>query len=173
MPITTGTATISDNRILPILVTSPILISHRPNTLQISILFILFHASHAFVGLHIRVHFDNFSAKWDEWYSGKDFNDGRLSYVYHHSVRKLKISDLIVLHRRQMTDNSASNQSESRRSDRHSSDKSNQAAANNYELVGVPFILQCESFRSCTHVYGHIVEQAMRYASIDEVAATD
>jgi hypothetical protein len=33
------------------------------------------------------------------------------------------------------------------------------------ELAGVPFMVQCESFRSCAHAYTHLVEQAMRYAT--------
>ena len=33
------------------------------------------------------------------------------------------------------------------------------------QLLGLPFVLQCESYRPLEHVYRHLVEQAMRYAS--------
>jgi hypothetical protein len=35
-------------------------------------------------GLHLRVHFDNFSSKWDEWFGPKDFTQG--SHSFFHSI---------------------------------------------------------------------------------------
>lgn len=38
-----------------------------------------------------------------------------------------------------------------------------------FDIVGVPFLVQCENFRSCLHLYRHVVEQALRFASPAEI----
>lgn len=122
------------------------------------------------VGPHLRVHFDNFSHKWDEWFGPKDFGAGRLAPIYTNSQRKLKIFDVLVTHRRTFKSHSSSSlgsqsplKSSSTQADSNRSLRSGVKTC--YEVSGVPFTVQCESFRSCENFLSHVVEQAMRYAS--------
>jgi hypothetical protein len=39
------------------------------------------------------------------------------------------------------------------------------------DIFGFPFIFQVESFRSCEHVYRHLVEQSLRYLTEEELVA--
>jgi hypothetical protein len=38
------------------------------------------------------------------------------------------------------------------------------------DIFGFPFIFQVESFRSCEHVFRHLVEQSLRYLTEEELA---
>lgn len=117
------------------------------------------------VGWHLRIHFDNFSEKWDEWYSKADFEDGRIARVYTNSPRKLKIVDVLVVQRALSL----------KHDDHHTpapdpgSPDSNQEISNllNVKIFGYPIILQCESYRSCEHLYRLVCEQSLRYLGSD------
>ena len=100
--------------------------------------------SHSRNEVYVRIHFDNFSSLWDDWLSEEDFVKGRISRVYAHSVRKIKLLDLNLVHRRI---------------------KSSGAV----ELFGAPFVIQCESVRSCKHALRIITEQATRYMTKTEL----
>lgn len=65
--------------------------------------------------------------------------------MYSHTQRRLKVHDVVVLNRLE--------------------------GSGRLDLVGIPFLIQCENFRSCTHLYRHVVEQALRFATPDEVEA--
>jgi hypothetical protein len=112
-------------------------------------------------GLHIRVHFDNYSAKWDEWLSARDFANGRVQPVYTHTTRKTQIYHLTVYHRRIKDVPTLISNS--------SLDPKKQATDSGIDLVGVPFIVPVEPWRSCEHLYRHVVEQAFRFASTEEI----
>jgi hypothetical protein len=47
----------------------------------------------------VRVHFDNFSTKWDEMYSIDHFKEGRVRPVYSHASPRAKPTELLVHHR--------------------------------------------------------------------------
>ena len=100
--------------------------------------------------------------------------------MYTNTLRKLKVLDVLVTHRRVYKTQTPSPSSvliASAREDntaitnQQSSPLSGAVGSivTNYEVAGVPFTLQCESFRSCGHFYSHIVEQAMRYATPTEM----
>jgi hypothetical protein len=48
----------------------------------------------------LRIHFDNFSPYWDEWYDQADFAKGCLAPLYSRAGRKLKIYDIQLIQRR-------------------------------------------------------------------------
>ena len=99
---------------------------------------------------------------------------GRLMPVYTTSQRKLKVIDVLVSHRRSYKTHAAGGRSPAKptiiQPGQALASRSHEAATvMNYEVAGVPFTLQCESFRSCGHFYTHLVEQAMRYATPAEM----
>jgi hypothetical protein len=47
----------------------------------------------------VSVHFDNFSAKWDETYSIRDFQEGNIQSLFSHATPKAKPTELLVYHR--------------------------------------------------------------------------
>ncbi|GAX27128.1 hypothetical protein FisN_13Lh324 [Fistulifera solaris] len=47
----------------------------------------------------VSVHFDNFSSKWDETYSIRDFQEGNIQSLFSHATPKTKPTDLLVYHR--------------------------------------------------------------------------
>jgi ubiquitin C-terminal hydrolase len=96
---------------------------------------------------YARIHFDNFSSLWDEWISEEDFRNGRLSRIYSHSERKIKLEEISVVHRRIQTDSTG------------------KAIV---ELFGAPYVLQCESVRSCRHALRLLEEQSTRYLNREE-----
>lgn len=95
---------------------------------------------------YVRIHFDNFSPLWDEWISEEDFLKGRISRVYSHSERKIKLLEISVVHRRLVNDNRQP-----------------------IELFGVPSALICESVRSCRHALRVLIEQSLRYMTEEEL----
>jgi hypothetical protein len=119
-------------------------------------------------GLHVRIHFDNYSPKWDEWLSARDFANGRIQPVYTHTARKTQIYHLTVYHRRMRDPNA--NPTTTRESVKGSTEPKQPASSEPViDLVGVPFIIPIEPWRSCEHLYRHIVEQAFRFASTEEM----
>jgi Ubiquitin carboxyl-terminal hydrolase len=114
------------------------------------------------VGWNIRVHFDSFSDKWDEWFSSADFEAGRVSPIYSFSHRKLKVIGVVVVQRQITLRNQGSGSV--------GSDTSNQEVLN-VKVFGYPIVLHCESFRSCEHVHRLIAEQSMRYAQPGQLKA--
>ena len=111
------------------------------------------------IGWHLRIHFDNFSGKWDEWYSAADFEFGKVARVYTYSTRRLKVVDVIVVQRQITLRNSTVTPTGSPASHEASAPK-----VLNVKVFGYPIVLQCESFRSCEHVHRIIAEQSIRYA---------
>jgi Ubiquitin carboxyl-terminal hydrolase len=107
------------------------------------------------VGWNIRIHFDSFSDKWDEWFSSSDFDAGRVSPIYSFSSRKLKVIGVVVVQRQITLRNQGPGSA--------GSDTSNQDVLN-VKVFGYPIVLHCESFRSCEHVHRLVAEQSMRYA---------
>jgi hypothetical protein len=50
-------------------------------------------------GYSVRIHFDNFSCVWDEWYDQHDFEYGSIAPIYSKSQRKVKILNFHVIQR--------------------------------------------------------------------------
>jgi hypothetical protein len=80
-----------------------------------------------------------------------DDEAGRLVPLYTNSARKLKVLDLIVINRLLPAEREGSRLSD-------------------IDIFGFPFIFQVESFRSCEHVFRHLVEQSLRYLTEEELA---
>ena len=87
----------------------------------------------------VRVHFDNFSTKWDELYTIEHFIEGKVRPLYSHSSRRAKPTEFIVHHR--YTDNT------SRLSN----------------LFGQSFYVQCQNEWSTARAGAHILAQATRF----------
>jgi hypothetical protein len=49
--------------------------------------------------IKVRIHFDNFSSKWDEMYTIEHFNEGRVRPLYSHAAPRLRPTEFIVHHR--------------------------------------------------------------------------
>jgi ubiquitin C-terminal hydrolase len=47
----------------------------------------------------VRIHFDNFSSKWDEMYTIDHFNEGRVRPLYSHASPRAKPTEFVVHHR--------------------------------------------------------------------------
>jgi hypothetical protein len=78
-------------------------------------------------------------------------SSGRLVPLYTNSNRKLKVLDLVVINRSFPSSSVPS------------------TGSPEMEIFGFPFMFQVESFRSCEHVYRHLVEQSLRYLSPEEL----
>ena len=50
-------------------------------------------------GYSVRIHFDNFSSNWDEWFDQNDFENGCIAPIYSKSQRKVKILNFHVIQR--------------------------------------------------------------------------
>lgn len=87
----------------------------------------------------VRVHFDNFSTKWDELYTIEHFTDGKVRPLYSHSTRRAKPTEFIVHHR--FTDNTT-------------------RLSN---LFGQSFYVQCQNEWSTARAGAHILSQATRF----------
>jgi hypothetical protein len=131
----------------------------------------------------LRVHFDCYSAVWDEWFTQEDLS--RLAPIYTKTQRKLKIFDLQIVQRRlnyYWKDSMQVVQSESRSSrglnsasisdsncnnqiQTNAGTSLDQCAIGKIDLLESPWVVQCESFRSVDHAYQHIVEQSLRFLS--------
>jgi rubredoxin len=87
----------------------------------------------------VRVHFDNFSTKWDELYTINHFREGKVRPLYSHSSRRAKPTEFFVHHR--FTDNST-------------------RLSN---LFGQSFYVQCQNEWSTARAGAHILAQATRF----------
>jgi hypothetical protein len=87
----------------------------------------------------VRVHFDNFSTKWDELYTINHFKEGKVRPLYSHSSRRTKPTEFIVHHR--FTDNTT-------------------RLSN---LFGQSFYIQCQNEWSTARAGAHILAQATRF----------
>jgi rubredoxin len=87
----------------------------------------------------VRIHFDNFSAKWDEMYSIEHFTEGRVRPLYSHAAPRVKPTEFIVHHR--YTDR----------------------ATRLSNLFGQSFYVQCHNEWSTARAGAQILSQASRY----------
>jgi hypothetical protein len=87
----------------------------------------------------VRVHFDNFSPKWDEMYSIEHFKKGRVNPLYSHATPKKKPAEFMVHHR--YTD----------RSTGHT------------VVFGQSFYVQCPNEWSNARAGAHILAQVARF----------
>lgn len=87
----------------------------------------------------VRVHFDNFSTKWDELYTINHFKEGKVRPLYSHSSRRTKPTEFVVHHR--FTDN-------------------NTKLSN---LFGQSFYVQCQNEWTTARAGAHILAQATRF----------
>lgn len=88
----------------------------------------------------VKIHFDNFSAKWDEVYSIDQFRRGRVCPLYSHAAPRPRPTEFIVHHR--------------------SADK---ASGGRPYLFGQSFYLQCHNEWSTARAGAHILAQASRF----------
>jgi len=90
----------------------------------------------------VRVHFDNFSSKWDEWYAFRDFQKNQVRPLYSHATPRSKPTEVIVHHR-------------------HGSSRSSGDGSST--LFGHPFYLQLHNEWSTARAGAHILAQAARF----------
>lgn len=89
----------------------------------------------------VRIHFDNFSTKWDEYYTINDFHDKRVQPLYSHSPARTKPTEFVVHHRY--------------------TDRVSRAS----HLFGQPFFVQCHSEWTTARAGAQILAQASRFLS--------
>eukprot|EP00804_Cyclotella_cryptica_P025900 CCRYP_002734-RB/>CCRYP_002734-RB protein AED:0.09 eAED:0.09 QI:174/1/1/1/0.66/0.5/4/1386/2251 len=87
----------------------------------------------------VKVHFDNFSSKWDEIYSIESFSSGRVCPLYSHATPRSKATEFLVHHR--------------------AMDRKNKQ----FYLFGQSFYLQCHNEWSTARAGAHILAQASRF----------
>lgn len=91
----------------------------------------------------VKVHFDNFSSKWDEEYSMEDFDQGKVRPIYSHVSPRPKPTEFFVHHRH--IDRSTGRSS----------------------LFGQSFYVQCQTEWSNARAGAHILAQASRFMRLD------
>jgi len=89
--------------------------------------------------MKVKVHFDNFSSKWDEMYSIEHFNEGRVCPLYSHATPRQKPTEFIV-HNRGL--------------DRKTKE---------CYLFGQSYYIQCHNEWSTARAGAHILAQASRF----------
>jgi len=89
--------------------------------------------------MKVRIHFDNFSSKWDETYSIEQFKRGQVRPLYSHATPRARATEFLVHHRY-----------------RNRTTKAN-------ILFGQAFFLQCENEWSTARAGAHILAQASRF----------
>jgi Ubiquitin carboxyl-terminal hydrolase len=87
----------------------------------------------------VRVHFDNFSSKWDEMYAIDHFTQGRVMPLYSHSIPKRKPTEFLVHHR-------------------HTDRQTGQLV-----VFGHSFYIQCQGEWSNARAGAHILAQVCRF----------
>jgi len=97
----------------------------------------------------VKLHFDNFCSKWDEWYEFADFCNGQVRPLYSHSTPRMKPTEVIVYHRLGMS----------------TSKKSSEVAAGEpvSVLFGQSFCIQFFNEWSTARAGAHILSQAARF----------
>ena len=94
-----------------------------------------------------RVHFDRFSARWDEWYGENEWKQGKLAAPKTRSRHKVRVIELQCVHRRPA------------------------AGGASLELFGSPFVVRVASDRSCRSLFRAVVRQAWLFVKRDHRAA--
>lgn len=89
----------------------------------------------------VRIHFDNFSSKWDETYTIDQFQKGQVRPLYSHATPRVKPTEFVVYHRY--------------------FDRKKKSNA----LFGRGFYLQCQNEWSTARAGAHILAQASRFLS--------
>ena len=87
----------------------------------------------------VRIHFDNFSSKWDETYTIDQFKSGKVRPLYSHATPRPKPTEFMVHHR--------------------FIDKTSDTKG----LFGLSFLLCCQNEWSTARAGAHILAQASRY----------
>lgn len=87
----------------------------------------------------VKIHFDNFLAKWDETYSIDSFTEGRVCPLYSHSPPRPKPTEFVVHHR------------------------GIDHKSNDPYLFGQSFFVQCHNEWSTARAGAHILAQASRF----------
>jgi len=87
----------------------------------------------------VKIHFDNFSAKWDEMYSIDSFNEGRVRPLYSQSTPRPKPTEFVIHHR------------------------GLDQKTGKYYLFGQSFFIQCHNEWSTARAGAHILTQASRF----------
>jgi hypothetical protein len=93
------------------------------------------------------VHFDRFSARWDEWYGENEWKQGKLAAPKTRSRHKVRVIELQCVHRRPA------------------------AGGASLELFGSPFVVRVASDRSCRSLFRAVVRQAWLFVKRDHRAA--
>jgi len=103
----------------------------------------------------VRVHFDRFSSKWDEWYSEQDWADGRLRPLHTKVAHARQTIEVQLFHRRPVASANSKNKSwGSPRSSLKSVSK---------ELFGVPLLIHCDGEKSVSYFYQLVLQQVSRF----------
>jgi ubiquitin C-terminal hydrolase len=100
----------------------------------------------------VRIHFDNFSSKWDETYTIDHFKRGKVRPLYSHATPRPKPTEFMVHHRFY--------------------DKDTDSPL----FFGQAFFLQCQNEWSTARAGAHILAQASRYfqkANVDHTGPID
>lgn len=112
---------------------------------------------HVELSRKVRLHFDNFSSKWDEWYDFNDFCNGQVTPLYSHSTPRIKPTEVIVYHRLGSTAKKASD-----------------VASGDLDaaLFGQAFCIQFFNEWSTARAGAHILAQAARFLRSSKLAAS-
>ena len=97
----------------------------------------------------VKIHFDNFTSKWDEHYTISHFQRGQVRPLYSHAVPKLKPIEFMVYHRY------------SNMQTKVDPNDGNEQFKNN--LFGHPFVIECHNEWSTARTGAHILAQASRF----------
>jgi len=93
----------------------------------------------------VKIHFDNFSSKWDEIYSIEHFNKGQVKPLYSHATQRNKPTEFIVHHRYMDRLTRIPN------------------------IFGQSFYVQCESEWTTARAGAQILAQASRFLRQDSI----
>ena len=95
----------------------------------------------------VKVHFDNFSAKWDETYEIGAFTKGQVQPLYSHATPRMRPTEFPVYHRYL------------------------DPTSNKCKLFGQGFYIQCPTEWSTARAGAHILAQASRFMQKPELAS--
>jgi hypothetical protein len=101
------------------------------------------------ISKRVRLHFDNFSSKWDEWYEFKDFCNSQVTPLYSHSTPRMRPIEVIAYHRLSMSHSKVGSGANSGYADS--------------ALFGQSFCLQFFNEWSTARAGAHILAQAARF----------